>query len=101
MSYSQLTASERNRFYELRHTTDLSLRAIALELGRNQSTLSRELARNQSEGEIYWPERAQEKMAERRSQSKTALSSISEVCIAEIKQRLKQYHSREQIAGRL
>jgi transposase, IS30 family len=46
MSYSQLTACERYRFYELRNTTDLSLRAIALELGRNQSTLSRELARN-------------------------------------------------------
>jgi transposase, IS30 family len=49
MSYSQLTASERHRFYELRTTTDLSMRAIAVELGRNQSTLSRELARNQDD----------------------------------------------------
>jgi transposase, IS30 family len=101
MSYSQLNASERHRFYELRNTTDLSLRAIALELGRNQSTLSRELARNQSDGENYLPDGAQQKMHERRSQSKSTFSSISEQCVAEIKQRLKQYHSPEQIAGRL
>jgi transposase, IS30 family len=67
MSYSQLTASERNRFYELRTTTDLSMRAIAVELGRNQSTLSRELARNQSDGSLYLPESAQQKMEQRRS----------------------------------
>ncbi|MGH2415573.1 MAG: IS30 family transposase [Microcystaceae cyanobacterium] len=101
MSYSQLSASERHRLYQLRTTTDLSLRAIALELGRNQSTLSRELARNQTDGGIYLPDRAQQKMAQRRSQSKTTFSSISEECVAEIKARLQQYHSPEQIAGRL
>lgn len=101
MSYSQLTASERHRFYELRTTTDLSMRAIAVELGRNQSTLSREWARNQSREKDYLPELAQQKMQERRSQSKSAFSSISEICIAEIKERLKQYPSPEQIAGRL
>jgi transposase, IS30 family len=85
----------------LRNTTDWSLRAIALEIGRNQSTLSRELARNQHDGEVYLSDRAQEKMQERRSQSKSAFSSISEEWVAEIKQRLKQYHSPEQIAGRL
>ena len=40
-------------------------------------------------------------MQERRKQSKIAFNNISEVCIGEIKQRLKQYHSPEQIAGRL
>jgi IS30 family transposase len=79
MSYSQLSASERNRFYELRTTTDLSIRAIALELGRSQSTLSRELTRNQDEVEHYLPDRAQQRMEERRYQSKTAFSNISEV----------------------
>jgi IS30 family transposase len=101
MSYSQLTASERNQFYELRTTTDLSLRAIAKKLGRSQSTLSRELARNQSGNVIYLPEFAQQQMVERRRQSKTAFSGVTESSIAAIKQRLKQYHSPEQIAGRL
>lgn len=101
MRYSQLTACERDRFYELRTTTDLSLRAIAQELGRNASTLSRELARNQGERGIYLPDRAQQKMEQRRKQAKTAFSGISEQCFAEIKQRLKQRHSPEQIAGRL
>jgi IS30 family transposase len=40
-------------------------------------------------------------MEQRRKQSKTAFSGISEQCFAEIKQRLKQRHSPEQIAGRL
>lgn len=101
MSYSQLTASERNRFYELRTTTDLSMRAIAKKMGRNQSTLSRELARNQSQAGIYLPDSAQQQMKERREQTKSRFSSASEQCIAEIKQRLRQYHSPEQIAGRL
>lgn len=101
MSYSQLTASERNQFYELRTTTDLSMRAIAKKMGRNQSTLSRELARNQSQAGIYLPDSAQQQMKERRERSKTRFSSVSEQCIAEIKQRLRQYHSPEQISGRL
>jgi transposase, IS30 family len=101
MSYSQLSACERDRFYQLRTTTDLSMRAIARELGRNQSTLSRELARNQNEGGVYLPGRAQQQTQERRGQSKTRFSSLSEQCIAEIKQRLREYHSPEQIAGRL
>jgi IS30 family transposase len=101
MSYTQLSASERNQVYELRTTTALSMRAIARQLGRDQSTISRELARNRSEGGHYLPDSAQQKMQVRRQQSKTAFSCVSEICIFEIKQRLKQYHSPEQIAGRL
>jgi len=101
MSYTQLSASERNRLYELRTTTTLSMRAISRELGRAVSTISRELARNRSEGGYYLPDRAQQMMQTRRQQSKVAFSHVSEMCIFEIKQRLKQYHSPEQIAGRL
>ena len=101
MSYTQLSASERHQVYELRNTTALSMRAIARQLGRDQSTISRELARNSSEGGHYLPDSAQQKMQIRRQQSKTAFSCVSEICIFEIKARLKRYHSPEQIAGRL
>ena len=54
MSYSQLGASERDEIYKLRHTTALSMRAIARQLRRSQSTLSRELARNQNDKGMYY-----------------------------------------------
>lgn len=101
MSYTQLSACERNQVYELRTRTSLSIRAIARQLGRNQSTISRELSRNRSEGGQYLPDSAQQTMQVRRQQSKTAFRCVSEICIVEIKERLKQYHSPEQIAGRL
>lgn len=101
MSYTQLSVSERNQFYQLRTTTDLSMRAISGKIGRSQSPLSRELARNQSREGMYLPDSAQQTMEVRRQQSKSAFSGITERCIAEIKARLKQYHSPEQIAGRI
>lgn len=101
MSYSQLTVSERHELYKLRTTTDLSLRMIAKQLGRHQSTLSRELARNQSAAGLYLPDNAQQQTQVRRQQAKAAFSGVTAPGLAEIKARLQQYHSPEQIAGRL
>lgn len=101
MSYTQLTLSERQQLHHYRTTTDLSLRAIAGKLGRNPSSLSRELARNRSGAGIYSPDFAQHQREERRQHSKMRFSGVTETCIAEVKRRLQQYHSPEQIAGRL
>jgi transposase, IS30 family len=90
-------ASEHHRLFELRTTTDLSLRAIAAELRRDASTLSREYRRNRNPAGQYFPEPAQAMMVERHSQAKLKFGHVSKVCITEIKQRLKQYHSPEQI----
>lgn len=101
MSYSQPTLSERQQLHHYRTTTDLSLGAIAVKLGRNPSSLSREIDRNRSGAAVYLPDSVQAQMQARRQQSKTRFSGVSERCIAEVKQRLQQYHSPEQIAGRL
>jgi IS30 family transposase len=70
-------------------------------MGRSQSTLSREIQRNQTSEGLYLPDTAQQKMRERHAQAKPAFGQISEAVLHEIKQRLGQYHSPEQIAGRL
>jgi IS30 family transposase len=101
MSYKQLSADERLELYRLRQTTDLSLRAIATQMGRSHSTISRELNRNQSAGRMYLPDSAQMQQQVRRQQSKQPFVGISEVCLAMVKAQLQQYHSPEQIAGSL
>jgi IS30 family transposase len=76
MSYTQFSTAERNRLYELKTTTSLSLRAIGCELGRDVSTISRELGRTRSEEGYYLPDRAQQRMQKRRQQSKTGFSQV-------------------------
>jgi IS30 family transposase len=101
MSYTQLSIAERHQLYQLKFSTNLSMRKIAEKLGRNQSTVSRELGRNTSNEGLYLPDSAQQKMEERREQSKVKFRGITECCISEIKLRLKEYHSPEQISGRM
>lgn len=101
MSYTQLSIAERHQLYQLKFSTNLSMREIADKLGRNQSTVSRELGRNTSNEGLYLPDSAHQKMEERRQQSKVKFSGVSEFCISEIKLRLKQCHSPEQISGRM
>jgi IS30 family transposase len=86
----------------LRVIEQLSITEISRQLNRHKSTISRELARNTDEREIvYLPNTAVALMKARRQQAKVKFSSIKAETITEVKQRLEQHHSPEQLAGRM
>lgn len=98
MSYKHLSITERERilFYLAQ---DLSLCRIARLLGRNKSTISRELKRNGSE---YLPSRAQANYHKRRKKScRHKLLSKPELFTLVKKLFLEFHWSPEQIAARL
>jgi transposase, IS30 family len=101
MSYTQLSTTERFHLYQYRTTDKLSMDEIATQMKRSKSTISRELKRNSIDGKLYLPDTAQTKMQERRAQSKQKFMSLSESTLEEVKQRLEQYHSPEQLSGRM
>ncbi|NJK52691.1 MAG: IS30 family transposase [Acaryochloris sp. RU_4_1] len=101
MSYSHLSTTERFTLYQYRTTEQLTLDEIAVQMKRSKSTISRDLRRNSIDAKLYLPDTAQSKMQARRAQSKQKFSSISESTIEEVKQRLRQYHSPEQLSGRM
>ncbi|MFN4775935.1 MAG: IS30 family transposase, partial [Pseudanabaena sp.] len=83
-------------------TEQLSMSEIGRRMKRNKSTISRELSRNTDESHrVYFPDTAQEKMKTRCKQAKVIFASVSAKTIAEVKQRLEQHHSPEQLAGRM
>jgi IS30 family transposase len=92
---------QRNHLYQLQQEQKLSQRELAKLIGCSQSTICRELQRNKTEQGWYLPDRAQILTDTRRKESKTTFSNVTEWTIKEIKTRLKNYHSPEQIAGRL
>jgi transposase, IS30 family len=99
MSYTHFTVSERLQLYKLRITEQRSISEI---MNRNKSSISRELKRNtDKEKEVYLPDTAQEKMKARRQESKERFKSVVTATIEHINERLSQYHSPEQIAGRM
>ncbi len=100
MSYTHLSADERLELYQLQQK-QLSMRSIARHLGRSASTICRELQRNQTVEGIYLPDTAQHQMQTRRQGAKTQFEQISLATVSQVKISLKQYHSPEQIAGRL
>ena len=55
--YRQINIEEREKIYQFLKT-DISLTKIASHLGRQKSTISREISRNQSEKLGYLPDRA-------------------------------------------
>ena len=102
MSYTHLTTSERAEIYKLRETAKLSMSVIAATMKRSKSTISRELNRNTSqEYKVYLPDTADETARQRRAKSKGRFKRIRATTIEEVKQGLEQYHSPEQIAGRM
>jgi transposase, IS30 family len=101
MSYTHLSASERFTLYQLRNIDQLSLSVIALRMERSKSTISRELKRNRINETLYLPDTAQLKMHARRQQSKHRFMGVNPATLKQVKRRLRQYHSPEQISGRL
>jgi IS30 family transposase len=102
MNYTHFTPSERIQLYELRITEKWSIGAIARIMQRAKSSISRELKRNTNAiYKVYLPDTAQVQMAGRRQAAKAQFRRVSSATIEQIKTRLAQYHSPEQIAGRL
>ena len=88
--------------YKLGVTDKLSQSVIAATMKRSKSTISRELSRNSSEvPKAYLPDTAEEKARSRRAKSKGRFKGVSATTIEEVKQRLEQYSSPEQILGRM
>jgi IS30 family transposase len=99
MSYQHLTTFERARIETL-DRIGYSIRAIAKEIGRAPSTVSRELSRNPSPEGIYQSETAQEQYSVRRKNCGCRgkwSSSVAEM----IQEKLDLTWSPEQIANRL
>ena len=74
---------------------------MAVWLGCHQSTISRELRRNQSSLGCYLPDTAQAESETRTKNAKQPFKNVSESALKLVKKGLKDYHSPEQIAGRL
>ena len=101
MSRKHLNIEQRNLLYQLSQEGNLSQRQMAVWLGCHQSTISRELKRNQSSLGCYLPDTAQAESETRRKNAKQPFKNISESALELVKEGLKDYHSPEQIAGRL
>lgn len=93
-----LTLEEREVVAEW-HAAGASQRAIARELGRNPSTISRELRRNRSRTG-YYPARADRK-AQQRRRERPLVRKMERVEVSRfVRDELKKYSSPDQIAGR-
>jgi len=98
MKYTQLTERERYQLEALMQTCSTQ-KMIAEALGRNKSTISRELKRNKNPSCCYFSEFAIEKAAERRK--RVIPTRFTEKAKNIIKKNLKIGWSPEQISARL
>lgn len=97
MSYSHFTLDERECLLQLLEKK-YSLRTIGTILGRNPSSISREISRNSIDGR-YIPYKADKLAKERRKSTMNAISPGSKKWFYVIK-KLNSFWSPEQIAGR-
>ena len=101
MSYIHLTIEERTSIAHL-HKQGVSLRQIAITIGRNVSTIKRELDRNYTPNKKgdndYYPYSSQKRYEERKSEAHNIIQFPLEV-IQIIEQRIKETWFPEQIAA--
>ena len=99
MTYAQITLEERYAISALRKL-GYSCAAIARELGRHPSTISREVRRNawRTDGRTYWVEKAQSYTNQRRrvSRRNTQFTAAQWAFVEEL---LREDWSPEQVAG--
>lgn len=99
--YKQLSQSEREHIASLL-SEGCSLGGIAKTLGRNKSTISREIARNAApERQRYTPCRAHARACERKTSANTHERLKNDFIRMYVRDGLKQGWSPEQISGRI
>ena len=98
--YKHLTLEEREKILYF-SAKEYSITDIAKELGRNKSTISRELKRNR-EASQYLPSKAQQKYARRRKACKPHKRLDNQELLQLVREKFLEHQwSPEQIAGRL
>ena len=101
MGYVHLNIDERESILKMQSEGKI-LSEIAEYLGRDKGTISRELSRNISSTGEYKPHLAQRYYSKRRIESKQPYRLEQNGRLRRhVRKKLKQYHSPEQIAGRL
>jgi IS30 family transposase/transposase-like protein len=95
-----LSLLERERLHDL-HRAGLSMRAIAVELGRAPSTISRELARNTTSTRGYLPHGAHRASVQRRRRPKQHKLIEGTTLRKYVEARLRKKWSPQQISHRL
>ena len=99
--YRHLSLEERDRITEMK-SSSMSLRAIANELGRSPSTLSRELRRNATPSyKVYLSHRAHERAVTRKKESGQRPRLKNERIVSYVREKLALDWSPELIAGKI
>jgi IS30 family transposase len=97
MSYKRLSLEERH-YIELSIKNEKTFSEIGSELGRSQSTITREVARNQ--GQRGYRHKQANRMANNRHETKPKAIKLTTKVIDEIENYIREDWSPEQIAGR-